>query len=60
MSTHPSSSLADSFRVVVALTLLSTVARTEAASSLSNLTVVQRPGTRLVDLTYYLLAPDLT
>ncbi len=54
------SSLADCFRVVIALTLLSIATQTEAAPSLSNLTVVQRPGTRLVDLTYNLLAPGLT
>lgn len=63
MSIMPSrnhSSLADFFRVVIAFTLLSIVSQTEAAPSLSNLTAVQRPGTRLVDLTYSLSAPGLT
>ena len=60
MSLNLRSSCADCFRVVMALTLLSIAAQTKAAPTLSNLTVVQRPGTRLVDLTYNLLAPGLT
>jgi hypothetical protein len=60
MSSHLRSSFADCFRVVIALTLLLIAAQSEAAHTLSKLIVMQRPGTRLVDLTYNLLAPGLT
>jgi formylglycine-generating enzyme required for sulfatase activity len=43
----------------MALSILSIASLSEAAPTLSNLTVAQRPGTRLVDLTYSLLAPGL-
>ena len=60
MSPDLRSSLAYCFRVVMALTLLSIAAQSEAAPTISNLTVVQRTGTKLVDLSYDLAAPGMS
>ena len=47
-------------RVAIAVAGLNLFIQAEAATSISNLTVNQRSGTRLVDLTYNLSAPGLT
>ncbi len=54
------SSLAGLIRVVSFLSIFSMAVLSDAAPSLSNLTVAQRPGSRLVDLTYNLSAPGLS
>lgn len=60
MPTPFRSSLARFLRTIIFLTSLLLLVQAQAAPSLSNLTVVQRPETRLVDLTYNLSAPGVS